>query len=66
MLAKKQSSRKVKVKEREDKCRVNLKNKCHIRRRLKPRDKTLFRKEKGLVEKEATYPSFKEGVQKFR
>ena len=31
----------------------------------RPGDKTLFRKEKGLVEKEATYASFKKGAQKF-
>ena len=43
---------------------MNLKNKCHVRR-LKPRKKIYFRKEKGLVEKEATSPSSKERVEKF-
>ena len=49
---------------RDDKCCMNLKNKCHVRR-LKPRKKIYFRKEKGLVEKEATSPSSKERVEKF-
>ena len=55
-LPEKPAFRKSKTKKRDGKCSVNLKSKCHVRKRkrgLKPSDETLFRKEKGLVEKEA-------------